>query len=124
MKNFVEKNFEDVEIRAEQYPLSKERTILSYLVTGIQFLIFGILALGLKIKPYLPMISNEAFQSFLDNRMAIGMFVFFLGNILQNQITNSGALEVYLDGDLIWSKLQTGKPIDMQFLIRILRKRD
>lgn len=43
-----------------------------------------------------------------ENKMQFGLMAFFGGLIFQNGLLQSGAFEMYIDGELKFSKLETG----------------
>lgn len=49
--------------------------------------------------------------------------VFFVGNTLVANLKESGAFEVYYDGELIFSKLREGRMISVEELIGRLARR-
>lgn len=124
MKSVVEKYYANVQCTVEEYPLSTTRTYLSYLVVIIQAFLFCCLFLGDKLKLVLPKMPKEFYEVFEENKIAIGIFIFFGGNMAQGMITNTGALEIFLDGELIWSKLQTGEACSMKFLLNALKPKN
>jgi len=49
-----------------------------------------------------------------------GFLTFMLGNNIQSSLNTTGAFEIYVDGELIWSKLETGKMPNMDVLAQKL----
>ena len=45
---------------------------------------------------------------------------YFLLNMIQNAVSSTGAFEVYLDNQLIFSKLSTGRVPNVHELVRYL----
>jgi len=52
--------------------------------------------------------------------MLVIIVVMFLGNSVYGSLMSTGAFEVYLDSNLIFSKLQTGAMPNMQDIERFL----
>jgi len=52
------------------------------------------------------------------------MFVFFLSSMVQANLLQSGAFEIFVDGTLEYSKLETKRMPDFEDLRRILAKYD
>jgi selT/selW/selH-like putative selenoprotein len=48
------------------------------------------------------------------------MLAFFVGNMIANSLKQTGAFEVYYDGKLVWSKLQSGRAPDLHSILRAL----
>ena len=43
-----------------------------------------------------------------ENKWTVGIFVWFVGNAISSALTNTGAFEIYLGENLIWSTLEQG----------------
>lgn len=63
-----------------------------------------------------------ALASLVDNKFLL-IGVFFIAGQLANKVSSSGAFEVYLDGELIHSKLETGGVLRAEALTEALRQR-
>ena len=59
----------------------------------------------------------QYFQVLREKRMVIIMGAWFLGNTISNGLTSTGAFEVFADGQLVFSKLATGRMPNMQELL-------
>lgn len=55
----------------------------------------------------------------MENKGA-GLGALFFLNVISGQLMSTGAFEVYLDGEILHSKLETGKLPDVRSLLRIL----
>ncbi|CBY23255.1 unnamed protein product [Oikopleura dioica] len=44
-----------------------------------------------------------------ENKGYACMMAFFIGNAIENGLTSTGAFEIYLSGDKMWSKLESGR---------------
>jgi thioredoxin reductase-like selenoprotein T len=88
-----------------------------------QFLGYGLfaaiaVATGL-VNSFLP---AEAAQWVEQNRgMVIGAG--FLLNMVSNSLTQTGAFEVYVDGELVFSKLKVGNMVHTEQLVALIRQR-
>mmetsp|Transcript_23999 Transcript_23999/g.42758 ORF Transcript_23999/g.42758 Transcript_23999/m.42758 type:complete len:111 (-) Transcript_23999:370-702(-) len=73
----------------------------------------GLLAVtfaGDKIFPILGMDAPAVYeQSVAQNKFGYGMGIWFLGNAINNSLMSTGAFEIYYDGNLIFSKLGSGR---------------
>mmetsp|Transcript_59247 Transcript_59247/g.120471 ORF Transcript_59247/g.120471 Transcript_59247/m.120471 type:complete len:113 (-) Transcript_59247:37-375(-) len=59
-------------------------------------------------------------QNVASNRFGWCMGAWLLGNLIENQVTQTGAFEVYADGQLVFSKLQAGRlPTLNEFLANL-----
>lgn len=57
-----------------------------------------------------------------ENKMASCAGTFFVGNMIGSSLTKTNAFEIYLDGQLLWSTLQTQRKPSMEDLERSFRK--
>ena len=123
IQQIMEKNFKNVIVKGEEYPLHFIRKILSYLVTITQISVFTTMILGESIKPFLiNIIPNYLIDWIIENKLLSLIISFFAGNILQSNISNTGAFEIFYNGNQIWSKLQTGNVPNINQLIQILNQ--
>lgn len=45
----------------------------------------------------------------VENKLYACMMLFFLGNLVEGQLIQSGAFEIWLNDVPVWSKLETGR---------------
>ena len=57
-----------------------------------------------------------------ENKFQFGLMVFFIGSAIQTNLMQSGAFEVYMNGNLEYSKLRNGQMPDFPAIQLILRK--
>ena len=123
IQQIMEKNFKNVIVKGEEYPLHFIRKILSYLVTITQISVFTTMILGESIKPFLiNIIPNYLIDWIIENKLLSLIISFFAGNILQSNISNTGAFEIFYNGNQFWSKLQTGNVPNINQLIMLLNQ--
>ena len=123
IQQIMEKNFKNVIVKGEEYPLHFIRKILSYLVTITQISVFTTMILEESIKPFLiNIIPNYLIDWIIENKLLSLIISFFAGNILQSNISNTGAFEIFYNGNQIWSKLQTGNVPNINQLIMLLNQ--
>jgi selT/selW/selH-like putative selenoprotein len=56
----------------------------------------------------------------LENKIYACMMTFFLCNMVETQLISSGAFEVSVNGELVWSKLELGNPPQPQQLLTLV----
>ena len=123
IQQIMEKNFKNVIVNGEEYPLSQTRKFLSYSVMAIQFLIFTLLILC-NFKNILNSILPDNLIDWIgENKLRTFFITFFMGNLLQSNISNTGAFEIFYNGNQIWSKIQNGGVPNITQLIQILNQR-
>ena len=124
VKEYLEKNYSNISVIPSDYPLSQTRKILYYLVTFFQFSIILAAFSGSYIKPYLIGIVPESYLDWIEgNKMIVGMGGFLIGNMLNNNITNSGAFEIYCNERLIWSAINNQKRVpNLETIISMVQR--
>ena len=124
VKEYLEKNYSNISVIPSDFPLSQTRKILYYLVTFFQFSIILAAFSGSYIKPYLIGIVPESYLDWIEgNKMIVGMGGFLIGNMLNNNITNSGAFEIYCNERLIWSAINNQKRVpNLETIISMVQR--
>ena len=120
IQQIMEKNFKNVIVNGEEYPLSQTRKFLSYSVMAIQFLIFTLLILCNFKNIINSILPNNLIDWIGENKLRTFFITFFMGNLLQSNISNTGAFEIFYNGNQIWSKLNMGDVPNINQLIQIL----
>ena len=120
IQQIMEKNFKNVIVNGEEYPLSQTRKFLSYSVMAIQFLIFTLLILCNFKNIINSTITNNLIDWIGENKLRTFFITFFMGNLLQSNISNTGAFEIFYNGNQIWSKLNMGDVPNINQLIQML----
>eukprot|EP00092_Neocalanus_flemingeri_P041493 GFUD01045186.1.p1 GENE.GFUD01045186.1~~GFUD01045186.1.p1 ORF type:complete len:137 (+),score=35.13 GFUD01045186.1:428-838(+) len=75
--------------------------------------------LGHEVAGPTPSIINWA----LENKIYACMMTFFLCNMVETQLISSGAFEVSVNGELVWSKLEVGGAPQPQELLNIIKEK-
>ena len=124
IQQIMEKNFKNVIVKGEEYPLHFIRKILSYLVTITQISVFTTMILGESIKPFLiNIIPNYLIDWIIENKLLSLIISFFAGNILQSNISNTGAFEIYCNEKLVWSAVNNNKKVpNLDGIIMMINK--
>ena len=95
---------------------------LATLLTIVQWSGILLVFAGTSIFEQLGVPVPNAVASLVDNKFLL-IGVFFIAGQLANKVASSGAFEVYLDGELIHSKLQTGGVLRIEAMTEVLRER-
>ncbi|KAK9831372.1 hypothetical protein WJX81_006650 [Elliptochloris bilobata] len=82
---------------------------LARLVTAAQFGVVGVMAFGDQLFPYLEMEPPALYLANRDRRVGVCLGAWLLGNAAHNALTATGAFEVFYDGQLVFSKLESGR---------------
>ena len=124
VKQHLESNYTNINVQPSDYPLSTQRKLLSYIVTFIQFGGIILAFTGKNIKTYIgSIIPDNALDWIEGNKMMFGMGCFLIGNILNNNINNAGAFEIYCNEELIWSAINNNKKVpNLEGIIMMINK--
>lgn len=113
----IYREYSNIDVKGRLYPLSTSSQILKYIVYLLQILVIYI---GFcnehakKLLSFLPVSILEYIRG--QSKGSIIIMVLVL-NGLGGVISSSGAFEVYLNGKLIFSKIETGKIVEYSSLI-------
>lgn len=120
----MEKTYSNISVIPSDYPLSSTRQILYYLVTFLQVSLFLTLFCGKYVKPYIIGFVPENILDWIEgNKMIVGIGGYLVGNILSNNITNSGAFEIYVNEKLIWSAINNEKRVpNIETIISMIQR--
>ena len=83
--------------------------MLGKLLTYVQYAFYAIVFFGDQIFAYLKVTPPAIYQTIKAKKMLAFFLVMFLGNNIQNMLTSTGAFEITLNGDLLFSKIHTGR---------------
>lgn len=124
VKEYFEKNYSNILVTPDNYPLSSTRKFLSRIVTIIQISVIVLVFTGESIKRYTNgIIPNEYIDWIGGNKLMTGMIGFFGGNMINNFITSTGAFEIYCNDDLIWSAINNGGKVpQIEGIVELIKK--
>ena len=68
-------------------------------------------------------IPNSFFDWLEENKMMVGMGAYLGGNILNSNITNPGAFEIYCNEKLVWSAINNEKRVpNLEAIIKMIQR--
>lgn len=102
-KQLLEQQYPRMEVVGSTYPVSLVKQGLAQAVSLAQMAGFAFVVFGERIFEALGYPEPPGFyvQNVRQNKFGVGVGVWFVGNFLQNQLTSTGAFEVYYDGTLV-----------------------
>jgi thioredoxin reductase-like selenoprotein T len=96
----------EVLVIGEEYPLTPTRAMLSKVVSFAQT---GLMVIGIG-GSFIPMIRDHPlYQRFQDKKMFIFLGGYFVLNWVQGQVSTTGAFEISVNNQLIFSKLRQNR---------------
>ena len=115
----------DLTIEGGIYPVPPEKKKKVIYFRIIQFAFIFMLFAGDWILHQLEITPPQIYKQIMGNKVVLFMIVFVVGNNLLSAMTTTGAFEVYLDGNKIFSKLDKGRaPQPTEILDAINAKKD
>lgn len=117
----------NVRITGQHYEVKGEKALLSNLIGYLRLVCFALMFLGDQIFSALggidrmPSAVKDFYSYIKENKMQFGLMVFFLGSMVQAQLMQSGAFEIYVNGNLEFSKLESKKMPTFDEVAVILR---
>lgn len=121
LRNFLEDKFPQLvgHIRGENYPLSPPMQALSLVAGLTQTFGFAFIFMGARLFTMLSMPTPEWFEWIQNNKIMTVACVFLFNSLVQSS-TATGAFEVSCDGEIIFSKLETGRMPQLQEIMNKL----
>lgn len=90
--------------------------MLAQLVQVIQMAVIAFIIFGEQIFGALGMRVPEVYVKIQQNKWMFGFLAWFIGNSISGGMLSTGAYEIYIDDQLVYSKLEMHKMPD-QFII-------
>ncbi|KAK9842140.1 hypothetical protein WJX84_005770 [Apatococcus fuscideae] len=110
IKQAIEQQFPGMEVLGSNYPVAPLKATLTSIITILQAAVVVMCVVGERLLPFLNNAAiTQLFEQHKDKRLQIGLGAWFVGNLIKTQLSSTGALEVFFDGQLVFSKLQTGR---------------
>ncbi|KAL4474212.1 hypothetical protein ABPG72_001751 [Tetrahymena utriculariae] len=122
IKTYIQGAYPDIVFESSIFPLPPVQAILSKFLQYIHWIMLALNLFGDKIFGFLQMPYPQWYLLMKEKKIMVMLVVLggsmFLGNI----VNKTDAFEVYLNGDLIYSKFQTGNIITTDQLDTLLTR--
>lgn len=100
------------------YPVKPAKAAIAKLVGVGQFAGLGLTMFGDRILPAMGISETQPILVNLQrNKLAATMMFWFIGGTVQQTLMKTDAFEVYFDGQLVFSKLQSGELPSREYLL-------
>mmetsp|Transcript_21297 Transcript_21297/g.42958 ORF Transcript_21297/g.42958 Transcript_21297/m.42958 type:complete len:131 (-) Transcript_21297:168-560(-) len=120
--HFLKEKYPSLQISSEVKQASQEKLMLAQVVSWIQMGGFAISFFGQPIFNAISM-PQPAWAAYLQENKGIAIMCFFFGNSVVSSMVQTGAFEVFLGGELIHSKIESGQLPEVNHLLRIMADR-
>ncbi|CAD6187430.1 unnamed protein product [Caenorhabditis auriculariae] len=118
--SFVKEKYPDMQIEGANYPPAGYKAYLAQALNIVKMAMFAVILTG--SNPFATFgFGYPAFLQYLHgNKFSMCMFVFMLGNLVEGSLMSTGAFEIYLGNEQIWSKLDSGRVPSAPELIQLI----
>lgn len=89
-----------------EHPLTSTRKVVS---TVLQYTQYGLLGVGVFGDRVAAISNHPVYQRFRQNKMMFLIGGYMLINVIKGSVCSTGAFEVYLDSQMVFSKLNSGR---------------
>jgi selT/selW/selH-like putative selenoprotein len=119
IQQHIQTNYPTMIVEGSEYPVSPQKALLSKIFTYAQYALLAVAMFGDQIFAALKFTPPPIYHKLKEKKMMVFFFVFFMGNSLRDMLTSTGAFEVSLDGETVWSKLASGEKPGLADIDRI-----
>ena len=98
--------------------------VIAYLCSSLFYLTLlsaFLLPLALPYLPPHPLLLR--FNAFVQRHQAVLTIALFTAHVLAGQLMQTGAFEVWMEGERVWSKLESGKLPTVQWIVGEVKRR-
>merc|ERR1712111_162192 len=111
-------------INGENYNPGGGRVEMSQLLGVLKFIVMGMVIYGFNPWSQMGLGSTPGIVTWaFENKIYACLMTFFLCNMIETQLISSGAFEVSVNGETVWSKLEMGNPPQPQQLLNLVKEK-
>ena len=122
LKNKIENDFKNIEIKGEEFPLPKSRRYFINFTYIVQIGTCLLLFFPKYLKIAMPLLSDNTFEFITKYNIMLIIANFILHFILNQHIIITGAFEIFFNNKNIYSKIETHNLPDIIKLKNVLKK--
>lgn len=115
-------SYTNVEVTGDYYPIGFKKEMICYILYAIQFFVLFIIFFPDQARANLTFIPSNIIDLFVEKKWASAIVVYLVGNSIIGGLKSSSAFEVIVNGNIIFSKLQTGAVPQFSDLIRLIKR--
>jgi len=97
-----------LKIEGDNFPATPLRKLISSLVFYAKMALILILVTGTKFFEVTGIAIPEWYAGVQENKLMTIVGLFFMGNMVESSMLSSGAFEITVNGNQVWSKIETG----------------
>ena len=128
VKQVLESRVQNIRVEGEHYEVTGAPAHIAALIGHLRLVCFAFLFAGDMIfnaiggLNTMPGPVKDGYTWIANNKFQFGMVVFLMSSVIQANLLQSGAFEIYINGNLEYSKLERGAMPDWPVIQEILRK--
>lgn len=116
----IQTRFPEIKIIGENYPPAQYKVYLTQFLSTFKLLLIGAILFGQNPFAYFNMATPAFFTWAIENKLYACMMIFFISNTVESSLISTGAFEIYLNDNQIWSKLQSDRMPHEKEIMQIL----
>ncbi|CAD5234893.1 unnamed protein product [Bursaphelenchus xylophilus] len=105
----LKEKYPGVQIEGGNYPPSYPKALGAQIIGLGKIVVIVCIILGKDPFPALGMQTPGFFNWMLGNKLSACMMLFIFSNSIENMLMSTGAFEIYVGKELVWSKLESGR---------------
>jgi len=109
-----------LKIEGDNFPATPLRRLISALVFYIKMPLILILVTGTKFFEVSGIAVPEWYAGAQENKLMTIVGLFFIGNMVETSMLSSGAFEITVNGEPVWSKMETGYLPSLEHLVSLV----
>ncbi|XGW35667.1 hypothetical protein V3C99_019120 [Haemonchus contortus] len=116
----VRDKYPDMPIEGSNYPPAKWKEYLAHAINILKITAIAAIVSGSNPFQLLGLGEPAVMQWAHSNKISACMMLFLLTNMVESTLMSTGAFEIYLDKEQIWSKLESGRVPSPQELLQMI----
>nr|Q9BN19.1 RecName: Full=Putative esophageal gland cell secretory protein 6; Flags: Precursor [Heterodera glycines]AAG21336.2 hypothetical esophageal gland cell secretory protein 6 [Heterodera glycines] len=105
----LREKYPGIDIHGENYPPGILRTVGAQVIGMVKIALIVCVVSGRSPFPTLGLETPTFFQWMLSNRLSAALMLFLFSNAIEGMLQSTGAFEIYIESERIWSKLESGR---------------
>jgi len=107
-------------IEGDNFPATPLKQFIAKTLFYVRMGILLVMLTGNKVFEVFGVPVPEWYAGIQENKMMAMVGVFFMGNMMESNLLSSGAFEVSVNEEVVWSKLETGYLPSLEHLISLI----
>jgi len=105
----LHEKYPGVQIEGANYPPPTLKSMVAQFIGVAKIALIVLIVMGRDPFQSIGMTSPAVFTWMLNNKLSACLMLFMLSNSIEGMLMSTGAFEIYLGPELIWSKLESGR---------------